>query len=306
MRKICFLLAFLVALTAVAPAHAADAETVMWSEISLVEVTVPQTGRIILNPYGLPTEIDGETTREQIASETMPILNNGDTPVIVSARAAGRISEQSSMVYVTAPPTADTLEKEIFLYAEFQQEGGAWSGSYSGEGNQILITERTSEVQEVLTLDAASQGMFRMFGSTAVFPVDPWCTDDSVSVTFTFTFAPVEMERTEDPAEEEIPEEEAPPAEEAPEEEVPPEEDPSEDPGAPEEPETPDTPEASDPSFPEETEPSEPPAADQDPVPADPPEQDAPEPPETPGEPDPPAEPEASEAQEGETIQNDS
>lgn len=295
MRKISVILAFLVALTAVAPAHAIGAETVMWSEISLVEVTVPQTGRIILNPYGLPTEIGGETTREQIASETMPIINNGDTPVIISARAAGWISGQSSMVYVTAPPMEDTLEKEIFLYAEFQKEDDGWLGSYSGEDNQILITEGISAVQEVLTLDAASQGMFRMFGATAVSPAEPWCAEDSVSVTFTFTFTPVETEWIEYPeqaAEPENPED----TEVPPEEEVPEEAEPSDAPGeeTPEEPENPDTPE--EPENSETAEPADPPAEDQ-------PEET--EPSDRPAEPAIPAEPsEASAPSDEESIQN--
>lgn len=206
MRKMSWVLAFLLALTAVVPVRTAAAETVMRSEIALVDVTVPKAGRIVLNPYGLPVEIDGETTTEQIASQTMPITNNGDTPVVVSASATGRISEHSSMTFTAAPPPADGLEKEIFMYAEFQNEDGRWSDNYKGRSNQILISERASRTKEVLTLDAGTGGVFRLFGAAAVSPDDPWSGADEVLVSFTFTFVPViepaETATEEEPSEE--------------------------------------------------------------------------------------------------------
>lgn len=196
MRKRSLVLAFLLALTAVVPARASGAETVMTSEISLpsldetpvIQVTVPKTGRIILNPYGLPTEIDGRTTTEQIASETMPIINNSDTPVLVSASAVGSVSELSSLTYAAQTPQADTREKEVFLYAEFQSEDGQWTGRFHNEENQILISEQASAPKEVLLLDSASEGMFRLFGAAAAAPEVPWSAEDVISVTFTFTF----------------------------------------------------------------------------------------------------------------------
>lgn len=202
MRKKSLLLAFLLTLTAVVPVRTSAAETVMESEIALIEVTVPQTGRIILNPYGLPVEIGGGTTTEQIASETLTITNNGDTPVIVSASAAGHISEQSSMSFVTAPPAADAGEKEIFVYAEFQPQGGRWTDGYSEGDNQILISESASQTKEVLTLDAAAEGSFRLFGATTVSPAEAWSGTDELSVFFAFTFVPV-IEPAQDPVSEE-------------------------------------------------------------------------------------------------------
>lgn len=200
MRKRCLALAFLLALTAVVPARASSAETILKSEILLqpvIEVTVPQSGRIILNPYGLPTEIDGRTTTEQIAGETMPIVNSGDTPVTVSASAAGQIFEGSSAVYVPAPPQADATEKEIFLYAEFQPMDGLWAGVYDGASNQILISDNPSEQKEVLLIDAYSQGMFCLFGAMTVQPANPWSVEDEITVTIIFSFSPAATQSQE-------------------------------------------------------------------------------------------------------------
>lgn len=201
MKKICLTLAWLLALAAAVPAHALGAQTVMTSEVSLpsldeapaIRVTVPETGRIIINPYGLPTEIGGGTTTDQIASETLVIRNESDVPVIVSASAEGQISGPSDMTFTNAPPAEGEQEKLIFLYAEFQNEDGLWSGSYDGGENQIWVSEYASEAKEVLTLEAGpSEGVFRMFGATSVDPVEPWSADDNVSVTLTFTFSPVD------------------------------------------------------------------------------------------------------------------
>lgn len=200
MRKKRLVLAFLLALTTVVPAHASGAETILKSEILLqptIEVTVPQSGRVILNPYGLPTEIDGRTTTEQIVCEAMPIVNNSDVPVIVSASTVGQVSEGSSAVYVPVPPQADAVEKEIFLYTEFQPMNGLWTGAYNGASNQILISENSSEPKEVLLIDAFSQGMFRLFGATTVQPTNPWGAEDEIAVTIIFTFIPLDIPPTE-------------------------------------------------------------------------------------------------------------
>lgn len=196
MKKICLALTFFLALAAVIPAHAEGTQTVMTSGISLppleeapmIDVTVPQSGRIIINPYGLPTEIDGSTSTEQIVSETMPITNESTAPIVVSASIAGRVSEPSSLRYALQSP-ANLGEKEVFLYAEFQNEGGIWLGSYVDANNQILISEQDSGPQEVLALDAYAMGMFRLFGAASLDPDDPWCSDDTISVTLTFTFS---------------------------------------------------------------------------------------------------------------------
>ena len=154
----------------------------------LIKVNVPAAGQIVINPYGLPVKIGDETSMEQIASETLTMINEGETPVVVSASAVGSVSERSSLTYAAQPPQ-ESGAKEIFLYAEFQKEDDSWLGSYTGADNQVLISEQISAPKEVLTLGAGtSQGVFRLFGAATVSPADPWCSDDVISVTLTFTF----------------------------------------------------------------------------------------------------------------------
>ena len=192
------------------PAPASD-------DSSLIHVTVPAMGRIILNPYGMAVETSDGTSRSQVICETMTIANESEVPVAVSASVVGHISEWSSMEFVSAPPPPDAREKAVFLYAEFQNDAGAWWNSYKDEENQILVSAAASEEKDVLTLAAGpSEGVFRVFGATSVSPNDPWCSDDAVSVTLTFSFTamgdasstqtveePLE-ETTEEPTEEAV------------------------------------------------------------------------------------------------------
>lgn len=238
MKKLCLsVLAFLLVLTAAVPSFASEAapspeesptfvetstpeEAIlpMANDTEAVNVTVPATGRIVINPYGLTVEIGNGTSTEQIAGETLTMINEGNTPVSVSVSAVGRVSELSSLTYAAQPPQEGNGAKEIFLYAEFQNEDDSWRGSYTGADNQVLISKQVSEPKEVLTLGAGtSQGVFRLFGATTVSPADPWCSDDAISVTLTFTFtalddpsapevaaveAPLEKPLVEEPAEE--------------------------------------------------------------------------------------------------------
>lgn len=140
----------------------------------VIQVTVPRSGRVIINPYSLPVEIGDEVSTDQITSETMMIYNSSDVPVIVSATVVGHISESSNMTFSSVPVEPDSIEKNIFLYAEFQNEDGLWSGGFNSGDNQILIGEGISAAKDVLTLDAgSSESVFRIFGETSVCPADP-------------------------------------------------------------------------------------------------------------------------------------
>lgn len=146
--------------------------------------------------YGLPVIVDEMNSTEQIINQPQVITNYGETPVTVWASAQGCVTNQSGIVYVTEPPQEDSSEKEVFLYAEFQLgDQDRWNDRYENADNQILITDRNSDFQAVLELDAGvpapTSGKFRLFGSTTKFPDEAWCTDDEIKVVIAFTFTPV-------------------------------------------------------------------------------------------------------------------
>ncbi len=243
----------------------------------LIDVLVPSSGQIVLNPYSLEVDTDEGVTTDQIVHSCQTLMNLSDFPVIVDVSVTGTIPAESGAWFVSAPPAQDAPGKDVFLYAEFQQDPSVWVGEYWGLPYQVLAD---ASGENVLTLDAGGEGYFRMFGAMSVYPEEPWSDTNTFGAVLSFTFTPVypdlepveepeapEEEVPEEPENPDIPEEEPPEDSETPDvsEEAPPEENPpeevtppditEEDPAPPEEePETPDMPEPDTPEdIPEDT-----------------------------------------------------
>ncbi len=260
----------------------------------LIDVLVPSSGELVINPYGLEVDMDGGVSTDQIVHSCQTLINLSDFPVIVDVSVTGTIPAESGAWFVSAPPAQDAPGKDVFLYAEFQQDPSVWVGEYWGLPYQVLAD---ASGENVLTLEAGGEGYFRMFGAMSVYPEEPWSDTDTFGAVLSFTFTPVypDPEPVEEPEapEEEIPEEpenpdiseeeppedsadEVPPEdalppdapEENPPEEITPPDITEEDPAPPEEePEAPDTPEPDTPKEPgpETPDETEPPAGPPDP-----------------------------------------
>ena len=211
----------------------------------LINVLVPSSGELVINPYGLEVDMDGGVTTDQIVHSCQTLINLSDFPVVVDVSVTGTIPAESGAGFVSAPPAQDAPGKDVFLYAEFQPDPSVWVGEYWGLPYQVLAD---ASGEDVLTLDAGGEGYFRMFGAMSVYPEEPWSDTDTFGAVLSFTFTPVypDPEPVEEPEapEEEVPEdpenpdisEEAPPEDTEPPdipEEVPPEE--TRPPGPPEE-----------------------------------------------------------------------
>ena len=260
----------------------------------LIDVLVPSSGELVINPYGLEVDMDGGVSTDQIVHSCQTLINLSDFPVIVDVSVTGTIPAESGAGFVSAPPAQDAPGKDVFLYAEFQPDPSVWVGEYWGLPYQVLAD---ASGENVLTLEAGGEGYFRMFGAMSVYPEEPWSDTDTFGAVLSFTFTPVypDPEPVEEPEapEEEIPEEpenpdiseeeppedsadEVPPEdalppdapEENPPEEITPPDITEEDPAPPEEePEAPDTPEPDTPKEPgpETPDETEPPAGPPDP-----------------------------------------
>lgn len=272
----------------------------------LIDVLVPSTGQMILNPYHLPVDLEGGETTDQIIHSCQTLINQSGFPVTINVTVIGTVPAESEAAFVSAPPSPDARDKEVFLYAEFQPYPDWWEGRFYDLPNQVSVSEWGDAKENVLTLDAQGEGYFRLFGEMSETPEEPWSKTDTFGAVLTFTFAPVNT----DPAQMEEPKSpEAPPEEELPEEPVPPdtpEEVPPTEPVDPEPPEEvpPEKPET--PALPEEIPPQEPetPAPPEEEPPEDPGSAELPEP-DVPAGPDAPAEtnqPEASDSLGGESA----
>ncbi len=242
----------------------------------LIDVLVPSSGQIVLNPYSLEVDTDEGVTTDQIVHSCQPLINLSDFPVIVDVSVTGTIPAESGAGFVSAPPAQDAPGKDVFLYAEFQPDPSVWVGEYWGLPYQVLAD---ASGENVLTLNAGGEGYFRMFGAMSVYPEEPWSDTDTFGAVLSFTFTPVypDLEPVEEPGapEEEIPEDPENP--DISEEELP--ED-SENPDVPEEvpPEETLPPDPPEEIPPEETLPPDPPeeVPPEEPLPPDPPEETVP------------------------------
>ena len=85
------------------------------AEAPIINVTVPETGSAIINPYGLPVEVNGQETTEQIAGSTLFLENHSSVAVDVGVTATGMAL--GDVVLTDQPPAEDSLEKALYLYA---------------------------------------------------------------------------------------------------------------------------------------------------------------------------------------------
>lgn len=175
-----------------------EAEDGPEEEPPVIYVAVPDTGRVVVNPYGLEVNMDGMISTDQIVSKPMPIVSYSNVPVAVVASVTGHTSPGSDAVFVSSQPRSSA--KEIFLFAEFQpaldEYGSAfWSGQYTGAPNQLVVTAGGSPAAQVLALETGdvvpSCGAFRLFGSASGSPERMWSAEDAIHVTLTFTFVPL-------------------------------------------------------------------------------------------------------------------
>ena len=152
----------------------------------VIDVVVPSSGEIVVNPYCLERAPDGGTATGQIIHQPQSLLNLGDLPVQVDVRAAGTVPEGSAAAFVLDPPPAGTEDKDVFLYVEFQNRTGQWLEGYVGAPNQVLVSQNTAEFQSVLTLEPRGEGFFRVSGCMSSSAA--WTTDDTFGAILTFSF----------------------------------------------------------------------------------------------------------------------
>ena len=155
----------------------------------IIQVLVPPNGRMVVNPYHMPVAVSYGETTAQIVHEPQMLKSLTDFPVRVSVQVAAVMQPWSAAYFVPAPPADNVPDKQIFLYAEFQNDPTLWSGFYGDEANQLLITDWNTGKDGVLMLAPRGTGYFRLFGAMTPYPQEMWTSDDTPDVTLAFTFS---------------------------------------------------------------------------------------------------------------------
>ena len=171
----------------------------------VISVEIPRAATLVVNPYRLDVEINGDIYTDTILSEPRMIQSRSNMDLTVKASAVGWQSGQSEARIVDSP--SDMEGKSMFVYYEFANASDAsgdvrWSGVYSGASNQIVTQGVASgsanmpEKTEVLTIPAAedentpSYAAFRAFGAASVPEAGVWTAEDNVEIRLAFSFIP--------------------------------------------------------------------------------------------------------------------
>ena len=185
------------------PARASSGNTVITAEPYLpdikIEVVVPASGNVYINPNRLPIEVDASIENKQIVSDSLAIENLSDVPLSVSVEVTGTIKGGSDMRLASESTAGeDTTAKRAFMFFEIQSASNPTSVSWSDvyrEDKHILIRESTRTGKNIIILGAADQakryGVFRVNGDCVQNPRDAWTENDGVEVEVAFTFSPL-------------------------------------------------------------------------------------------------------------------
>lgn len=190
------------------PARASSGNTVITAEPYLpdikIEVVVPASGNVYINPNRLPIEVDASIENKQIISDSLAIENLSDVPLSVSVEVTGTIKSGSDLRLASESTVGeDTTAKRAFMFFEIQSVSDpsavTWSNVYR-EDKHILIRESTRTGKNIIILGAADQakryGVFRVNGDCVQNPRDAWTEKDGVEVEVAFTFSPLPVGTT--------------------------------------------------------------------------------------------------------------
>lgn len=180
-------------------AYGASTEITGETQAPTIKVTVPATGAIIINPYGMEyTPDSGDPSTDKIISAAQFIKNESDVSISVDVTVTGTIPETSKAVLATGALKGTETTKSIFLYFEIlEAEDGetepTWAESYD-KTKHVLVAAKATTLKNVVVLaagdEAATYAAFHLTGGVASAPATPWTETDTVDVTVAFTFNP--------------------------------------------------------------------------------------------------------------------
>ena len=132
-RLIPCVLAVALMLAMAAPAFASGSPSTVITGVyqqTTIEVTVPETGSAVINPYGLPiefkkpdsspAEVWAKSVGQQIVTQPLFIINNSDVALSVSATATVKINTvgTGTQMMLSSSPLGETSQKTAFVYLQ--------------------------------------------------------------------------------------------------------------------------------------------------------------------------------------------
>ena len=219
-------LALVMALALAVPAFAEDVKVEGSINLPTINVVLPTSTSMIMNPYQLevklnPKDANETPSTEQIISPLMTVKNLSNIGVQVGVTVAGTVTKGSTATLATAKLTGgNSTDKEAFVYVKFLIGDPDMSADDivkgtepTAKGDYELILAADADFPTKLdpdgtadktnksnilaaTSDAknpAEGGVlgFRFFGDMVSAPDDSWTDKDTLGATLSFTFTPI-------------------------------------------------------------------------------------------------------------------
>lgn len=181
-----------------------------------IDITVPTTAEVVINPYKMKATIDEKDYTDQIATVPQEIENSSDVKVAVNVENLKAVPTSGVAISSSSLASKTSGAKSVFLYLEVVAGGkdaAQFKGSYDSKTMLAcpaaaagLEEEKIKAVSKaaIITLDekngATTKASFKMGGDVIANPTkvnddkttsaDPWTADDNISFSFKFTFTP--------------------------------------------------------------------------------------------------------------------
>jgi hypothetical protein len=181
------------------------------TRVGVIDITIPATGTIVLNPYQMKATTDTDSTGSyhQIWHVPVSCKNKSTFGLNVNAVITGELGDDSSAQFVATAPKDTSTSKDVFLYAEFGVSDKAttqptWATEYNkSNANQVLIALAPAAgspqptAKTVATLgatngtDAGANYLWLKFdGALSKTPSEAWSAGDTVSAAVALTLIP--------------------------------------------------------------------------------------------------------------------
>lgn len=174
-----------------------------------IEVLIPSTGELVLNPKSLPVKVEGKVQFSQILNIPWSIENRSNVGVKVDAKVSGQVAKGSTLeLSETSVQNYRGEDKYVFMYLDMKvtdpgvdlQNDLDWFHTSFDRRKHMVVTEYEEERENIMTLAPANLdgtvakggvGAFHLNGNATPDPWDEWVPGiDRVTVKIVFTFRP--------------------------------------------------------------------------------------------------------------------
>ncbi len=177
-------------------AYSAKVEGTTDVQVPTIDITVPDSLTVAINPYKMEYDIAGATTTDVLANVEQTITNASDVPIAISATVQATVTSPSEVVLATAPLKGTETTKSVFAYLEMSDTSGTYAEAYDKVSTKQVVLGKTAVTKkDMIKLDAkdgaTTDAYFKIMGDVAPNPAKAWTTDDTMGIAITFNFNPV-------------------------------------------------------------------------------------------------------------------